>query len=228
MLTYFYIWVLLWTYFSFGPDTPNAPGCSKYYPMEEGINFEITVYDQNNNPNALLAYNVVLTNENTAVFMTELQNPEGELIAISEYGMSCNGDGVEIDFNAMMSVELIKQCDGKPMKMRGKNIHLPNNLEIGQKLPDAQMETSSSVKNDSLNLSIKMINRKVEGMDTLITSVGTFKCVVVSYETEFKSGGNKIHYSKEWLAEGVGLVKSEEYDADGKLISRSMLTDFHK
>ena len=39
-------------------------------------------------------------------------------------------------------------------------------------------------------------------------------------------GMNMSMSSKEWLAEGVGVVKSEEYDDKGKLFSKSVLTKF--
>lgn len=40
----------------------------------------------------------------------------------------------------------------------------------------------------------------------------------------FKSTGT----SKQWIAKEVGMVKQEEYNKKGKLMSSSQLTAFHK
>lgn len=228
MYSKFYFPALLWAAYSFHPSPVSKSECSRYYPMEEGTSFEITVYDEKNIPNALMEYSIVQANDRTSIFISEIQNPEGDIVATAEYGVTCKGNGVLIDFNSMMSAELLKQYEGKPLRMRGINIELPNDLKIGQKLPDAEMETSFSSGTTKISMSIKMQNRKVEGNETLQTPVGKLDCVIVSYKTEIISGIKKTVYIKEWLAEGIGLVKSEEYEKNGTLVKKSILTEFDK
>jgi hypothetical protein len=39
-------------------------------------------------------------------------------------------------------------------------------------------------------------------------------------------GIKRLGSSKQWFAEGIGMVKSEEYNKKGKFIGKSVLTKF--
>lgn len=79
-----------------------------------------------------------------------------------------------------------------------------------------------------MNMTMEMVDRKVEGKESLTTSAGTFDCYVISYTTEMKMGLNTMFKNKEWIAEGVGMVKSENYNKNGKLMGYSELTKIMK
>ena len=110
----------------------------------------------------------------------------------------------------------------------GTNIELPNNLHEGQTLPDAHMDMNISMGPITMKMSVRMVNRKVEGKETVTTPAGTFECMIIAYDAEMKmSGVNKIGHLKQWMAEGVGMVKSEEIK-NGKIMGSSLLTEFSK
>ncbi|MCF6348980.1 MAG: DUF3108 domain-containing protein [Flavobacteriaceae bacterium] len=70
------------------------------------------------------------------------------------------------------------------------------------------------------------LNGKVEKREEITIPAGTFDCYVISFETEFKMGIKRKGKTRQWLAKGVGIVKTEDYNKKGKVISKSVLTKF--
>ncbi len=209
------------------PGIQAQDSCSKYYPMKEGTTFQITVYDKKNKVGSILNYEVIEAGKNTAEFNINITDEEGTSVANSQYGIQCENDGISIDFRSLMGANFLQQYKDTEMEMTGTNLDLPNTLSPGLELPDASMEASFKTGPVKMKMRIDMINRKVVGNESITTPAGTFNCVVISYTTEFKMGLKRSGLSKQWLAESIGLVKSEEYNKKGKLVSSSLLTAFH-
>jgi hypothetical protein len=77
-------------------------------------------------------------------------------------------------------------------------------------------------------MGVEMKDRIVEGMETITTPAGTFECYIISYEVKTRMGLNKTNTAKQWIAKGFGLVKQEDYNKKGKVISSSLLTAFNQ
>ncbi len=206
--------------------------CSKYYPFNKDTKFQITTYDKNEKVAAVVNYLVkdveISNNSETATLSTEMLDDKGELIANTEYQIICKDDMVSIDFKSMMGADLLSQYKDMEIEMSGTNIELPNNLVVGQVLPDADMMMNIKMAPINMKMTMKIMNRKVVANENLTTPAGTFECHVLSYDNEFKMGLKRIGTSKQWLADGIGMVKSEEYNKKGKLMSKSVLTKFEK
>ena len=97
---------------------------------------------------------------------------------------------------------------------------------MGQELPDAELLLTMSMASVNMKMTVNMINRKVIAKEKVTTPAGTFDCFVLNNETEVNLGMKMKMSSKEWLSKGVGVVKTEEYDDNGKLLSKSVLTKF--
>ena len=108
----------------------------------------------------------------------------------------------------------------------GTNIFLPNSLSSGQELPDAVMEIEVKGAPIAITMSIKMVNRKIDGKETITTPAGTFDCFVLTYDTIIDSGVKMTGRTKQWLAKNVGMVKTEDYSDKSKLRGKSVLTAF--
>lgn len=206
--------------------------CSKYYPLKEGTKFQITTYDKKDKAGAIINYLVKRVEHNSvgeiATLSTEYLDDKGELILNSEYKITCKDNMVSIDFKSMMGQDIFSQYKDAEIEMSGTNIEIPNNLIIGEELPDADMLMKIKMTPINLKMSMKMTNRKVEGKEKITTPAGTFDCIILSYNSEFKMGIKKLGSTKQWFAEGFGLVKSEEYNKKGKFIGKSVLTKFSK
>ena len=198
--------------------------CSKYYPFTEGTTFQITSYDKKGKKSSVVDYEIANVTNNTATFNTKVYDDKGKEIVTSNYNITCENDAVSIDFNSMMSPELFSQYKDMEMDVTGTNIEIPNNLSVGQDLKDADMLMTLNMAGMNMKMTMNLINRKVESKESITTSAGTFDCYVISYTSEFKMGIKQTFMAKDWIAEGVGVVKSESFNKNGKLMGYSELT----
>ena len=200
--------------------------CSKYYPLKEGTKFQITNYDKNDKPGAVIDYLVKESTGDSALIYYELMDDKGEIVMTSEYGISCENDGISIDFNSLAAPGMMEQYKDMEVDLTGTNLYIPNELSVGQSLPDADLLMKVSMSAINMNMTVRIFDRKVEGMETVTTPAGTFDCVILSQSTESKMGVKVSGSSKEWYAPDVGMVKQESYNKKGKKIASSVLTSF--
>jgi hypothetical protein len=213
----------------FSTTITNAQlACSKYYPLKEGTTFEITTYDKKDKVGAVVNYEVKNATLNKATMVATISDDKGKEVTTTEYDILCTDKGISIDFKSLMSADYLQQYKDMEIDMTGTNLEIPNNLSVGQSLPDANMDATIKVTPINMKMSINMVDRKVESKETITTPAGTFDCIVISYSTEFKMGLKRIGTSKQWMAEGVGVVKTEEYNKSGKLVSYTLLTKLNK
>jgi hypothetical protein len=208
--------------------------CSTFYPFSEGTTMQITSYGTNKKVAAIVDYTVkdvsTVSGVETATMNTTIKDKKGELIAESEYEMSCTGDRVSIDFKSMMSPQIVKQFKDLKTEITGTNLDLPNNLSVGQTLPDASMQMKISMSGINMDMATQITNRKVIDTEVVTTPAGTFDCYVITYNTDINMsmGMNQSSNAKQWISEGVGMVKQEDYNDKGKVTSSSLLTSFSR
>ncbi len=198
--------------------------CSKYYPFNEGTTFQITSYDKKGKKQSVVDYNISDVTNNTATFNTTVYDAKGKEVTTSNYNVTCKNDAISIDFNSLISPELFAQYKDMEMDVTGTNIEIPNNLSVGQTLKDADMLMTIKIGGMNMKMNMKLLNRKVETKESITTSAGTFDCYVISYTSDFKMGIKQTFMAKDYIAEGVGMVKTESYSKKGKLMGYSELT----
>ena len=207
--------------------------CSKFYPLFEGVTSQITSYGANQKVAGIIDYRVDKIQKNSGVVLatmnTTIKDKKGKLITETNYEVSCSGDGVSIDFKSMMSSFNLKQFENLETEISGTNLELPNNLSIGQELPDASVNIKINMSGINMETAININNRKVIGKEDVTTPAGTFNCYVIRYNSEVSTMGmNQSSESKQWITEGIGMVKQEDYNKKGKVSSSSLLTAFSK
>jgi len=205
-----------------------AQDCSKYFPMDEGTKFQVTMYDKKDRVSGVMDYEVKEASGNTATLAYEMKDEKGKMVTSSEYGITCSDDGVTIDFSSMMSPELLGQYEDMEIEMSGTDLLYPNNLSVGQSLPDADVLMTIKMPPMNMKMNMNFFNRKVEGNESVTTPAGTFDCYVITYDSEAKMGFKMTSSNKLWLSEGFGMVKQETYNKKGALIGKSVLTAFEK
>lgn len=210
----------------------TAQDCSRFYPFSEGISAELTSYDKKGKVTAKVTYDVIsISNSDgldTATINSTVSDKNNEQIAETSYNLTCTGSGISMDFNSIMSPELFEQYKDIDIDVSGTNVELPNDLSVGQTLPDADLNMQLNMGGIGMNISVMMIDRKVQGKESLSTPAGTFDCFVITYTSKLKMGIGRTGSAKQWIAEGVGLVKQEDYNKKGKLTGSSQLTAFSK
>jgi len=84
-------------------------------------------------------------------------------------------------------------------------------MKVGETLPESKINIS--VKGEiSLESGVKIYDRQVVATEKIALEAGTFDCVVITYTEDTSILFNKTKKYKVWMAKGVGIVKSEEYD----------------
>lgn len=201
--------------------------CSKFYPMEEGTTFQLTTYDKKDKPTSVIDYLIKASSVDAAIISYEVRDKKGELMLNSEYEITCENDGISIDFKSLAAPGMMEQYKDMEIDLTGTNLYLPNDMSEGQTLPDADLLMNVSMSAINMKLTVKIFDRQVVGEETVTTPAGTFNCMVLRQNQETKMGMTVKGSSKEWYAPEVGLVKQETYGKNGKKIASSVLTAFN-
>jgi hypothetical protein len=127
-----------------------------------------------------------------------------------------------------MSPQIFEQFGEMDYEFSGTDLQIPNDISVGKELPDANMDMTMNMGGMNMTMSVTMKDRKVVGQEDVTTPAGTFNCYVISYNLDMKMGMNQKGSAKQWIAEGVGLVKQEDYNKSGNVTSSSLLTSFSK
>lgn len=115
--------------------------------------------------------------------------------------------------------------------MTGNDMVIPTKLKPGQSLPDAKatlkmkMETGTDVM-DMPPLEFQIFNRKAVRAEIVDTPVGQFVCfkLIQTVSADYPIVGTQQGTTITWIGKGLGVVKTEHYDAKGKLTSKMLLT----
>jgi len=211
----------------------TGQNCSKYYPMAEGTILEYSTYNGNGKSQGTISYtvtNVIDEGSSTSATMSmKYLDDKGKEAFNTEFTYTCSGNTVKIDYQSLMSNQMLHQFEDMEMELSGTDIELPNDLAVGQELPDANMAMKISMSGINMNSQVDMVNRKVEKQETITTPAGTFDCFVIYSENESKMMmANQSFPSRLWLAEGFGMVKQESYNKNGKIMSSTVLTGYSK
>lgn len=213
--------------------TSAQTSCSAYYPMVDGASFQYTNYDKKGKEDGKLSYKVTNVNGSgdniSATMVMDMEDKKGNTYS-SEYDITCNGNVVKVDFKSLMNEQMLAQMGDVEMDISGTDVEWPNNLGVGQELPDGNVNVKMKMGGMmNMNMNVETINRKVEKKESVTTPAGTFDCFVIYSETKSKMMmANQTYPSRVWLAEGIGMVKQESYNKKGDLMASSVLTQFSK
>ena len=210
---------------SFGQD------CKSYFPMKEGVIFEITNYNNKGKEEGKAIHRITNYSEsggNITVDVTTEIVPEkkSEEPIFFDYQAKCENGNFTMNKFGGVSSEQMGMMNGM-VTVDGDYLGVPSNPSEGQMLPDAQM-TLNVGETDSteafMRFKYNITNRKVEGYENIKTSAGDFEALKISYDVTTKIVITMQSKAAEWFVEGVGVVRSEQYNKKGKLQGYSLLT----
>ena len=211
----------------------SAQNCSKYYPMVEGATFQYTNYNKKGKSEGVADYKV--SNVNTsgevtnATMSIDLKDEKGKEIYTTEYNFTCTGNMVSVDYESLIPSSTLQQFKDMEMDISGTDLELPNDLSVGQELPDSNVSIKISMSGINMNTTVDMVDRKVEKQESVTTPAGTFDCFVVYSENLIKAMMVKQSFSSRvWYSEGVGMIKQESYKKNGDVLTSTILTKYSK
>ncbi len=205
--------------------------CSKYYPMKEGMTMQYTSFDKRGKNDGTMNYLVSeVTNDGgttQAIMSMTASDEKGKEVFTTSYSVRCEDDRISIDYSSLLPENMKEQMGEMEMEVTGTDIEVPNDLNVGEPLSDANVTMTMSMSGMKMKTEVNILNRKVEKKEVVETEAGSFDCYVIYSENQTKSMGfNKTFPSRLWLAEGIGMVKQETYQKNGKLMSSTLLTAY--
>tara|TARA_R110001632_G_scaffold2161_1_gene9581 strand:+ start:1558 stop:2250 length:693 start_codon:yes stop_codon:yes gene_type:complete len=207
--------------------------CSKFYPMTEGVSMEYTNYNKKGKVENVSSFKVVDVNNNgdttNATMDINLKDHKGKDIYSTNYNLTCKDNVVTLDYESLLPTEMMQQYGDMDIEVSGNDIEIPNNLSVGQNLRDANVSMKIGMSGINMNMTVNMVNRKVEKKESITTTAGTYDCFVLYSENKSKMMmANQVYPTRVWLAAGVGMVKQETYKKNGDVMSSTMLTAYSK
>lgn len=208
----------------------SAQNCVSWYPTETSSRWEMMNYDAKDK---LTGVNVskVLSKEMTATGMTvtiESESFDAKYASQGKntYTVGCSNGKFYMSLDNLVNKAMYKDMD---VSVTADQLELPSALTVGMSLPDGQLTMSASTQGmPMINMTIKLTNRKVEAIENITTTAGTFECYKITYDVTTVSFMNITTKSIEWYCKETGVVRSETHDAGGKLLGYSVLSKFSK
>jgi hypothetical protein len=161
-------------------------------------------------------------------YQCESMDAKDKLLFKEDITIHQKGDILYMDMSNFINKAAFQQNGEIPaeLEVKGNNMEIPVNPKPGDKLADANVEMSMKMGFVSMKMTADVTNRKVEAIEDITVKCGTYKCYKFSCDVVSIAMGIKVTgKSVSWYAKGIGTVKSESYDKDGKLLSRMELVE---
>lgn len=159
----------------------------------------------------------------------ETFDAKGKSMGTMNLEARCNDGIFYIDMKNLIGAQTLEAYKDMEMQIEGGNLEMPATLKAGDMLKSGDMKISFSSGGMSImNMTFNVTNRRVEAVENVTTPAGTFECYKISYDVATKMMINVKTKGVEWYSKGVGLVKSESYSTDGKLLGSTVLASVKK
>ncbi|MDP4262674.1 MAG: hypothetical protein Q8941_09100 [Bacteroidota bacterium] len=217
----------------------RAQDCKGFYYLNNG-EVQMTLYDKKFQESGKLTYTITDASNTgstaTANFTTEMVNEKGKSLSRGSGKYKCTGGVMYVDARVAMPQEQLSAYKDMDVKADEVFIEYPSVLSAGQILKDVHFKMEVYNKGNLFStVTFDEINRKAEGKETFTTHAGSWECWKISYDVKFKASMAPMNIGipmnmqcTEWLAPGFGVVKTETYNKNGKLMGSSQITSVKK
>ena len=192
--------------------------CKTYYFLQSNKTIEMTIYNKKGAPNGKQVYtvsNVQASGDNvTATLNSEFFDKNGKSFVKAVNEIKCAGGVMMMDMK--MSMPQAQSSQFKDPNATASNVYIeyPANMKEGDNLKDATMKIDIDNNGMKQSVDMQVINRKVQGKESITTTAGTWECYKITNTTKMKIKtlgiGMPVNTDvTEWFAPGFGIVKSE-------------------
>ena len=203
-----------------------------FFPTKEGTVLVYKMFDKKDKVSGTMKYTIKQLTINGSdmdiTYLVESIDPKDKLVFKDEITIQQKGDKLYFDMSNFINKAAFQQEGEIPaeIEVSGNNMEVPSNPNPGDVLPDANVEMAMKMGFVNMKMSANVTNRKVEAIEDVTVAAGTFKGYKFSSEVNSAVMGIKSNSKNtDWYAKGVGIVKSESYDKNGKLQSRTELME---
>lgn len=212
-----------------------AAQCNAFFPMRENVKVYYDHFDKKDKVTVQTTQKLInVTGSGNSMKATMVQEiidaKKNELITSSESEWTCEGGTMHFHVSNLSYMEAAGPSGGMTMDVTGDQMDMPSSLSVGQTLKDVSYNLKMAMGGlTMMNRKFEVTNRKVETQEDVTTPAGTFSCYKMTFDTNSQGGiGGGKTKSIMWYAKDVGLVKSETYADNGKLLGRQVLSKIDK
>jgi len=209
----------------------KAQDCVYYFPTTEGASVETSSYDATGKHTGINIQRVVKKEEGGNQMKLSVANEnydvKGSKKTTTTLEYACRGGEFHVDMKRFIDPAIFAQYQNMDISFSSSDYIIPRAFVPGQSLDEVYV--TMTVKNNGIsimNLKVRIFNRKVDAVETIKTNMGNYECYKVTYDVETDMGITVKSKGAEWYTKNVGVVKSETYDASGKLMGSTLLTKF--
>ena len=228
-----FIYIFLISLIAF-PLSTYSQDCSTSSQLKKGKTWEVSNYDKKDKFTGKIKHAVLEVkkegNKNIWKIQQETFDKEEQLVSTGSYTITCENGNFEVDANGLIPTETLEMLDnmGANMKveMEENTINYPSSKNTNLQLKDGSVHiTGEAYGLTILDLTVSVLDRKIEGLETIETDAGTFECVKIKQTLQLKDKRTeKNHPTVIWFLPGFGAIKSELYSPKGKLMEYSVVT----
>jgi len=213
--------------------------CDAYFNFKEGAEYEMEHYSAKEKLTSKSLTQVLSIEDKggvlTATIKGTMIDKKGEEVTSIDFEYMCEDGVLKMDMKKFIPQDMYGSGSDIKFEMKGDYLEIPKNLEAGQTLKDGMIEGKMIMEDNpamaNMTMTIKILNRKVESKESITTPAGTFSCFKITYDMESSTkvmgmNTNMTLSSVDYLAEGVGVVRTESYDKKGELSGYSILASY--
>jgi hypothetical protein len=209
-----------------------AQDCKFYFPKKQGSQIEYKSFDGKDKLTGSSTQTVKEITETdgayTAKMETKTFDKKGNETGSNEYVVKCENGSYYVDMKSFMDAQTMAAYEEMDVKVNSDNLEIPANIKVGDELKDGKLEIgiySNGMK--IMSMVTDITQRKVEAKEEITTDAGTFSCYKITYTMTVKTMFSVRMEIAEWIAEGVGTVKSETY-SKGNSMGYTLLSGIKK
>ncbi len=197
-----------------------------FFPTKVGTVLKYQTTDKKGKITGSFKYTITAVNVNgddlDITYLVENDGPKDELIYKEEITIHQRDGVISFDMGAFLNKSAFAQNGEIPSEVTitGNSMKVPADPQPGMTLPDANILMTMSMGFANMKMSADVTNRKIEAIEDVTVKGGTFTCYRFTSDVKAVAMGITVNTkSIEWYTKGIGTVKTESYDKNGKLVS---------
>ncbi|WP_375578814.1 hypothetical protein ABWH96_17590 [Marivirga tractuosa] len=204
--------------------------CNPYFLLEEGRKWTTANYNAKDKYQGKQSYEVLSLDEEDGMLIANVMlisyDKKDKVVMEKEVEFTCKDGVVEMDMSKYIPEETMEGFKNMDVEMEFEAITIPENLEVGQYLEDGGVNMTIA-EPMQMNMEIKIQDRKVMAKENIEVPAGTYEAWKINSIIKLDAMITRETKNVEWIAKNVGVVRSEQYDKNGKLNSYTVLTEIN-
>jgi hypothetical protein len=202
--------------------------CTIYIPSNVGTELHYEMKNGKGKITGLYTQKMISVKESGGETIFELlqthMDPKdsNKIIIQDTISFRCKGNVFYIDMEKYLNQKQMEGFKDMEVKITTEDLIYPSKLYAGLELNDGSiaLEIGSGI----MNMTTNIVNRKVEAIEDVTTTAGTFKCYKISEDVKSKMGFINVQMQNvAWIVKDIGTIRSESYNKKGKLNSTTEL-----